>query len=54
MDINDRGPLLNAGRFALRITNVGVLGNAFFNTGLSFDPSFEYPRGSGHELLNHA
>ncbi len=54
MDINDRGPLLNAGRFALRVTNVGVLGNAFFNNGLSFDPSFEFPRGSGYELLNHA
>jgi hypothetical protein len=54
MDINDRGPLLTAGGFALRVTNVGVLGNAFFDKGLSFDPSFEYPRGSGHELLNHA
>jgi len=54
MDIADRGPLLQAGRFALRVTNIGVLGNAFFNTGLSFDPSFEFPKGSGHELLNHA
>ena len=54
MDIKNRGPLLEAGRFALRVTNVGVLGNAFFNNGLSFDPSFEFPRGSGHELLNHA
>jgi hypothetical protein len=54
MDINDRGPLLDVGRFALRITNIGVVGNAFFDKGLSFDPSFEYPRGSGHELLNHA
>lgn len=54
MDINDRGPLLQAGRFALRITNVGVVGNAFFNNGLSFDPSFEFPRGSGYELLNRA
>ncbi|HEV2104160.1 MAG TPA: hypothetical protein VGU27_00430, partial [Candidatus Eisenbacteria bacterium] len=54
MDIADRGPILDAGRFAMRVTNVGVLGNAFFNQGLSFDPSFEFPRGSGHECLNHA
>jgi hypothetical protein len=54
MDIADRGPLLNVGRFAMRVTNIGVLGNAFYDKGLSFDPSFEYPRGSGHELLNHA
>jgi len=54
MDITDRGPLLNVGRFAMRVTNIGVLGNAFYDKGLSFDPSFEYPRGSGHELLNHA
>ena len=54
MDITDRGPLLQAGRFTMRVTNIGVLGNAFFNTGLSFDPSFEFPKGSGHELLNHA
>jgi hypothetical protein len=54
MDINDHGPLLNVGRFAMRITNIGVIGNAFFDNGLSFDPSFEYPKGSGHELLNHA
>ena len=54
MDITNRGPVLQAGRFAMRVTNIGVLGNAFFNTGLSFDPSFEFPRGSGHELLNHA
>ena len=54
MDIANRGPSLTAGRFAMRITNVGVIGNAFFNTGLSFDPSFEFPKGSGHELLNHA
>src|SRR6267378_1264513 len=54
MDIANRGPCLTAGRFTMRITNVGVIGNAFFNTGLSFDPSFEFPKGSGHELLNHA
>jgi len=54
MDINDRGPVLNAGNFAMRVTNVGILGNAFFDVGLCFDPSFEYPRGSGHECLRHA
>jgi hypothetical protein len=31
-----------------------VIGNAFFNKGLSFDPSFEFPKGSGHECLEHA
>ena len=35
-------------------TNIGVVGNAFFNKGLSFDPSFEFPKGSGHECLEHA
>ncbi len=54
MDINDRGPTLNAGGYAMRVTNVGILGNAFYDVGLSFDPSFEYPRGSGHECLKHA
>jgi hypothetical protein len=54
MDIEDRGPVLAAGRFALRVSNVGVLGNPWFDVGRSFDPSFEYPRGSGHELLGRA
>ncbi len=54
MDIADNGPILDAGRFGMRITNVGVIGNAFFNKGLSFDPSFEFPKGSGHECLEHA
>ena len=54
MDIANNGPVLDAGRFAMRITNIGVIGNAFFNKGLSFDPSFEYPKGSGHECLDHA
>ena len=54
LDINDRGPVLGAGDFYLRVTNAGVIGNAFFNQGLSFDPSFEYPKGSGHEALGHA
>ena len=54
MDIANNGPILDAGRFAMRITNIGVIGNAFFNKGLSFDPSFEFPKGSGHECLEHA
>jgi hypothetical protein len=54
LDIKDNGPVLDAGRFAMRITNIGVIGNAYFNTGLSFDPSFEFPKGSGHECLEHA
>jgi len=54
MDIGNNGTLLDAGRFAMKVTNVGVMGNAFFNKGLSCDPSFEFPRGSGHECLEHA
>ncbi len=54
LDIADRGPVLTAGNFAMRVTNAGILGNAFFDRGLSFDPSFEFPRGSGHEALSHA
>jgi hypothetical protein len=54
MDIGNNGAVLDAGRFAMRVTNIGVIGNAFFNKGLSYDPSFEFPRGSGHECLEHA
>ena len=54
LDNANHGPTLRAGRFGMRVTNAGVIGNAFFNIGLSYDPSFEFPRGSGHELLNHA
>ena len=54
LDIEDRGPQLDVGQFGMRITNIGVIGNAFFNRGLSFDPSFEFPRGSGHEAMDHA
>lgn len=54
MDITNDGPILDAGRFGMRITNIGVIGNAFFNKGLSYDPSFEFPKGSGHECLEHA
>ncbi|MFI5371857.1 MAG: hypothetical protein ACHQ52_09885 [Candidatus Eisenbacteria bacterium] len=52
MDIEDHGPLLRAGVFSMRVSNVGVLGNPFIEKGLSFDPSFEYPSGSGVELMN--
>src|SRR5207302_1009895 len=54
MYIGNNGPVLDVGRFSMRITNIGVIGNAFFNKGLSFDPSFEFPTGSGHECLDHA
>ena len=38
----------------MRVTNIGSLGNPFFEQGRSFDPSFEFPRGSGVEGLKHA
>ena len=54
LDVEDRGPVLDAGNFRMRVTNIGVLGNAFFNTSRSSDPSFEYPAYSGNEMMNHA
>jgi len=54
LDVEDRGPLLDAGRFRLRITNAGILGNAFYTASRSSDPSLEYPSYSGIELLNRA
>lgn len=54
LDVEDRGPVLQAGQFAMRITNIGAVGNPFFDVGRSFDPSFEFPRGSGQSLLKHA
>ena len=54
LDVEDRGPVLDAGNFRMRVTNIGVLGNAFFNSNRSSDPSFEYPAYSGNEMLNHA
>ena len=54
LDNRDRGPTLTAGNFSLRVTNAGIVGNAFFNIGLSSDPSFEFPKGSGNEALNYA
>jgi len=52
VDIFDRGPALTAGKFNLRVTNAGFVGNPFPD--LSFDPSFEFPRGTGHELVRSA
>jgi hypothetical protein len=54
LDNRDRGPCLTAGNFSMRVTNAGILGNAFFNVGLSNDPSFEFPIGTGNEALNYA
>ncbi|MFN8587399.1 MAG: hypothetical protein U0704_06315 [Candidatus Eisenbacteria bacterium] len=54
LDIEDRGPVLRSGAYSLRVSNVGVLGNPWFDRGRSYDPSWEYPSGSGHELLGHA
>jgi len=54
LDIDDRGPCLNAGNFVMRITNAGIIGNAFLDVGLSSDPSFEFPANSGIECLNYA
>ena len=54
LDINDRGPVLDQGTFRMRVTNAGILGNAFYDVGLSNDPSFEFPANSGVECLNHA
>lgn len=51
LDINDRGPALRAGQFNLRVSNAGVFGNPFPER--SFDPSFEYPKGSGIELMRY-
>lgn len=54
LDVENRGPTLSAGAFAMRVTNIGSIGNPFYEQGRSFDPSFEYPRGSGNEGLKHA
>jgi hypothetical protein len=52
VDIFDRGTALVAGKFNLRVTNAGLVGNPFPD--LSFDPSFEFPKGSGQELMRFA
>lgn len=54
LDIGDNGPVLDAGGFRMRVTNAGIVGNAFLDPGRSFDPSFEYPPHSGIEMLNYA
>src|SRR6185503_4232361 len=54
LDIEDRGPSVLVDGFQLRVTNCGILGNAFYNVGRSTDPSFELPPGSGTEGLNYA
>lgn len=54
LDIEDKGPTLSVGSYRMRVTNAGIIGNAFFGSGLSFDPSFEFPANSGFEHLNSA
>ena len=54
LDIGNGGPSLQAGRFTMRVTNAGIVGNAFFDVGLSNDASFEFPSRSGIECLNYA
>jgi hypothetical protein len=54
LDVNDAGPTIRSGRVARRVNNAGILGNAFYDVGLSSDPSLEYPINSGQELMNHA
>jgi hypothetical protein len=54
LDIDDRGPMLDTQSYSLRVTNAGILGNAFFEVGRSGDPSFETPPGSGIEALHYA
>jgi hypothetical protein len=54
LDVRDNGPTLRTGTFAMRVTNAGIIGNAFLDRGYSNDPSFEYPTDSGHEALNYA
>lgn len=54
LDIGDNGPILDAGGFRMRVTNAGIVGNAFLDAGRSFDPSLEFPPYSGIEMLNYA
>ena len=39
LDVEDRGPVLDAGNFRMRVTNIGVIGNAFFNSSRSSEAS---------------
>src|SRR5262245_1152968 len=52
VEVFDRGPSLIAGKYNLRVTNAGLVGNPFPQ--ICADPSFEYPKGSGQELLRSA
>jgi hypothetical protein len=54
LEIDGSGPILSAGGFQMRVTNAGIVGNAYFDIGRSFDPSFEFPPSSGQELMNYA
>ena len=54
LDVEDRGPLLDFGNFRMRVTNAGLVGNAFYAASRSSDPSFEFPSYSGIEMLNRA
>lgn len=54
LNIGDNGPVLDAGGFRMRVTNAGIVGNAFLDAGRSFDPSLEFPPHSGIEMLNYA
>ena len=49
-DIYGPGAVLTAGNVFLKVTNAGVIGNAFTN--LSTDPSGQWPGASGVEYLN--
>lgn len=52
LDLDDRGPVLTVGDFNMRVSNAGVLGNPFPER--SFDPSFEFPKGTGRQMMNFA
>lgn len=52
LDLDDRGPILSVGDFNMRVSNAGILGNPFPER--SFDPSFEYPKGTGRQMMNFA
>jgi hypothetical protein len=52
LDLDDRGPILHAGDFNLRVSNAGILGNPFPER--SFDPSFEFPKGTGQQVMRYA
>src|SRR5262249_13658728 len=49
-NLHGPGAVLTAGNVFLKVTNAGVIGNAFTN--LSADPSGQWPGASGVEYLN--